>query len=75
MMVVHLILQLLIYIIIFDVIMSYIPELRKYGWAQRLHQIADALQRPIREALPQHMPLDPSPMIVIIIINILLYLL
>lgn len=72
---IHLILQLLIYVIIIDVIMSYFPDLRRQRWAQKLHEIADIPQRPIREMLPQHLPIDPTPMIVIILIQILKYLL
>lgn len=69
------ILQLFIYLIILDIILSYIPEARKYSWAQKLHKIADAPQKPIREMLPQNIPLDPSPMIVIILIQLLMYIL
>lgn len=65
------ILHLFTLIIFFDVIMSYIPDLRRYEWARVLHQIADAPQKPIRELLPRDLPLDPTPMIVIFIIQIL----
>lgn len=67
-------LQIFIYIVIIDVILSWIPEVRRQEWAQVLHKIADAPQRPIREMLPQGMPLDPTPMIVIIICQMLMYL-
>jgi len=72
---IDMILQLFIYLIILDIILSYIPESRKYLWAQKLRKIADAPQKPIREMLPQNMPIDPSPMIVIILIQILMYIL
>lgn len=65
------ILQLFTLIIFFDVIMSYAPDLRKHEWARSLHKIADAPQKPIREMLPQNLPMDLSPMIVIFIIQIL----
>ena len=65
------ILQLFTLIIFFDVIMSYMPDLQRQEWARTLHQIADAPQKPIREMLPKGLPLDPSPMIVILIIQIL----
>jgi YggT family protein len=72
---VHQILQLYIYIIIADIILSYLPQYRNQKWALIIHKAADATLRPIREALPQGMPLDPSPMIVLILIQIIMYLL
>lgn len=67
------ILQIFIYIIIIDVLMSWVPQARSQKWAQMLHKIADAPQKPIREMLPQNMPLDPTPMIIIILIQMLMY--
>jgi uncharacterized protein YggT (Ycf19 family) len=64
------ILQLFTLIIFFDVIMSYVPDLQRYEWARTLHKIADAPQKPIRDLMPRDLPLDPSPMIVIFIIQI-----
>lgn len=72
---IHLILQLYIYVIIFDVIMSYFPQARGQKWAEILHKIADAPQKPIREMLPKDIPLDPTPMIIIILIQMLMYIL
>lgn len=69
------ILQLFIYLIIFDIVLSYIPQVKAQSWAQKLHKIADAPQAPIRDMLPQGMPIDPSPMILIILIQILMYVL
>lgn len=69
------ILHILTLVIIFDVILSYAPDLRRYEWARTLHRIADVPQRPIRELLPRDLPLDPSPMIVIFVIQILRQLL
>ncbi len=65
------ILHIFTLIIFFDVIMSYMPDLQKHEWARSLHKIADAPQKPIREMLPQNLPIDLSPMIVIFIIQIL----
>lgn len=67
-------LQLYIYIIIIDVLLSWMPQARSQKWAQKLHKIADASQKPIRELLPRDIPLDPSPMIVIILIQMLMFI-
>ncbi len=72
---IHTLLQLFIYLLIADVILSYFPDIRRQKWAETLHKIADAPQKPIREMLPKDIPLDPSPMIVIILIQILMYIL
>jgi YggT family protein len=73
--VIHALLQLFIYILIIDVVMSYFPQVRTQKWAQLLHKIADAPQKPIRDLLPSNMPLDPTPMILIILIQMLMYIL
>lgn len=72
---IHAILQLFIYLMMADIILSYLPQLKSQPWAMMLHKIADAPQKPIREMLPQNMPLDPTPMIVIILIQMLMYIL
>jgi YggT family protein len=72
---IHQLLQLFIYILIADIIMSYFPQVRHQKWAQTLHKIADAPQKPIREMLPEGLPLDPTPMILIIVIQMLMYIL
>lgn len=68
-------LQLFIYILIADILLSYFPQFRGQKWADTLHKIADAPQKPIREMLPANMPLDPTPMILIILIQMLMYIL
>ncbi len=72
---VYQILQLYIYIIIADIILSYLPQYKTQKWAQVIHKAADFTMKPIREALPQGLPIDLSPMIVIILIQILMYIL
>ena len=72
---IHTLLQLYIYLIIADIVLSYVPDVRRQKWAETLHKIADAPQKPIRDMLPRDIPLDPSPMIVIILIQIMMYIL
>lgn len=69
------ILQVYIYVTIFDIILSYIPEVRSKNWAQMVHKSTEVIQKPIRDMLPGGMPIDPAPMIVIILCQILMYLL
>jgi YggT family protein len=69
------VLQIIIYITIADVFLSWVPDLRRQPWAQKLHQFASIPQKPIREMLPQDLPIDPAPMIIIILCQFLMYLL
>lgn len=70
--IIHGFLQLYIYVIIIDVVMSYFPQVRSQVWAQKIHQIADISLRPVRDMMPANLPFDISPMVVIIVIQILM---
>ncbi len=72
---IHSLMQIFIYILIIDILMSYFPQIRHQKWAQMIHKIADVPQKPIREMLPKDMPLDPTPMILIILIQLLMSIL
>lgn len=69
------VLQIIIYIIIADVLLSWVPDIRRQPWAQKLHEFANIPQKPIRDLFPRDIPLDPAPMIVIILCQVLMYLL
>ncbi len=68
------VLQIFIYITIADIFLSWVPDMRRQPWAQKLHQFANVPQQPIRDLLPKDMPLDPAPMIVIILCQVLMHL-
>lgn len=68
------ILQIFIYITIADVLLSWVPDMRSQSWAQKLHEIANVPQKPIRDLFPKDIPIDPAPMIVIILCQILMYI-
>ena len=69
------VLQILIYIIIADVVLSYIPNVQHQNWAQMIKKVADVPQKPIRDLLPEDLPLDPAPIAVIMLCQLLMYLL
>ena len=66
-----LLLELLSYLVFIDVIISFFPQLRVQSWALMVNRIVEVPLRPIREMLPKNMPLDPSPMILIMLIQML----
>lgn len=69
---IHFLFQIFIYIIIIDVVLSYIPDLKGQKWAQIVHKIADTPQKPIRDLLPKGLPFDITPMVLIFIIQLIL---
>jgi YggT family protein len=71
---IHAVLQIFIYILIADVILSWLPDVRKQPWAQKLHEFANIPQKPIRDLFPKDIPIDPAPMILIILCQILMQL-
>lgn len=66
------VLQIFIYLTILDAILSYFPELRSQKWYQELHKVVEVPQKPIKKMLPPGIPLDPSPIIVIIVCQLLM---
>jgi uncharacterized protein YggT (Ycf19 family) len=71
---IHGVLQIFIYITMADVLLSWIPDVRKQPWAQKLHEFANISQKPIRDLFPRDIPIDPAPMIIIILCQILMHL-
>lgn len=65
-------LEFYILLIIVDSVLSYLPQFRHEKWAKKIKQIADFSLTPIRKNLPQDLPFDFSPVIVIILLNLLM---
>tara|TARA_B100001971_G_scaffold215195_1_gene260179 strand:+ start:3702 stop:3896 length:195 start_codon:yes stop_codon:yes gene_type:complete len=59
------------YVIILDAILSYFPKYQKQEWAQYIRKAADFTEAPIRKYLPKDVPMDPSPLIVIILLQLI----
>ena len=74
MQVIRTILELYIYALIFDAIFSFFPNLQKQKWRQQLKKVCDYSCNPIRKYLPPHLPFDFSPILVILIIRLLMFL-
>lgn len=66
--------NLYILIIIADAVISYIPQLHHQQWAKVIKKMADFTLNPIRKVLPQDIPLDISPIVVIILLQIIVAL-
>ncbi len=75
MIVIIVILKLLIYITIFDAILSYVPSLNKQGWAKGIRKLVSFYLNPLRKFFPKNLPIDPTHLIVIVIIQSIVSLL
>ncbi|MGZ3787022.1 MAG: YggT family protein [Bacteriovorax sp.] len=71
---IRLLLKIYMYALIFDAIFSYFPELEKYQWRKVLRKGCNYTCDPIRKRLPAHLPFDFSPLLVILLINLLIFL-
>lgn len=72
--VIRTLLQIYIYALIFEAILSFFPEMEKHKWRRQLRKICDYTCNPIRKVLPPNLPFDFSPLLVILIINLLMFL-
>jgi YggT family protein len=64
------VINIYIYLVILDAIMSYFPQFKNQQWAKTLKQVADFSLKPIRKLLPNDLPMDFSPLIVIFVLNL-----
>lgn len=63
------IIDLYIYLLIADAILSYFPQFKNQPWAMWIRKICDYTTAPIRKIIPQDLPFDISPLIVIVILQ------
>lgn len=68
------ILNLYIFVIIIDAILSYFPQFRHHEWARQIRKLANFTLDPVRKLLPRDLPLDFSPLVVIIVIQMIMAL-
>ena len=73
-MVIRTLLQIYIYVLIADAILSYFPDLNAQNWRRQLKRAADYSCEHVRKKLPPHLPFDFSPILVIFAIELLLFL-
>jgi uncharacterized protein YggT (Ycf19 family) len=69
----NLLIDILILIIIIDSVLSFAPtaSLHSHPAVQQLRKFVDTLLAPIRQFMPQNLPLDPSPLILIFLLRFL----
>ena len=68
------VINIYIYVLIFDAILSFFPEVRRYPWGQSIKKVAEFTCKPVRRYLPAGMGFDISHLAVILGLKILTFL-
>lgn len=68
---IRLLIDLYIFLIVVDVILSYFRQFRFHPLVLKLRKVTGVFQEPIRRYLSMDLPFDPSPIIVILLLNLL----
>ncbi|MCP4911853.1 MAG: hypothetical protein GY909_01945 [Oligoflexia bacterium] len=63
--------DLYVLLLIVDTILSYLPQFRHQEWRRKIGMAADFTCKPVRKLLPPDLPIDPSPIVVILLLNLL----
>lgn len=71
---IRLIIRLYMFIIIADVVLSYIPRYNSHPYRLRIKKLADYICEPIRRILPPSLPMDLSPMLAIFLLSLFIEL-
>ena len=69
---IRMIINLYIWLLIADAVLSFFPHLRHNSVVRIIKQMADFTVKPIRRYLPPDLPFDFSPLIVIILLQLLM---
>lgn len=70
-------LEIFIILIVIDAVISFVPnpEIQHHPFVLQLRKLTDVPQKPIRQLLPPNMPFDPSPLVIILLIRMIMALL
>lgn len=68
---IRLLIDLFIYILVLDAILSFIPSIQNQDWVKAIRKVTNPILNPIRKLLPQDLPFDMAPLAVILLLNII----
>ena len=71
---IRLLIQLYILILIINSFLSYVPSLRSQDWAAQINKVSELTCRYVRPYMPKDLPFDISPIVVIILLNLIMAL-
>ncbi len=63
-----------VFLIVLDVIFSYLPQLKSKQWVQHINSLSNLVLNPIRRVLPPDLPFDLSPLVFIVITRLIIAL-
>ncbi|MCK5882297.1 MAG: YggT family protein [Bacteriovoracaceae bacterium] len=58
------------FLLIVDWILSYLPQFSHHNIVKKINMIAEFSLRPVRKYLPQDLPLDISPLVVVLALKL-----
>jgi YggT family protein len=61
-------------LIFVDAILSFFPQFSQQEWRKKIKKLADYSLDPVRRKLPDHLPFDFSPLIVVTLIHLFILL-
>jgi len=67
---IRLLINIYIWVIFADVILSYIPNLQYHPARQFVKKLSDITCLPIRKFLPGNLPFDVSPLVVVLLLKL-----
>jgi YggT family protein len=59
-------------ILITDTVLSYVPQSKNWPWTSKIKKLADFSCQPVRKYLPPNQPVDFSPLVVIVFLQLLI---
>jgi len=59
------------WVLIADIILSYVPQYRNEQWAKAIQKAAGYTLNPVKKLLPPDLPFDFSPIIVLVILQMI----
>ena len=59
------------WIVLADVILSYMPHYQNHQWAKSIMKVAGYSLNPVRKLMPPDLPFDFSPVVVLILLQLI----
>lgn len=66
--------QLYTFVLIIDVFLSFLPQVKNQPWAKAVRKAADVTCGPVRKIMPPDLPFDFSPLVIIMAFQLLRFL-
>ena len=68
---IRLLIDIYVVVVILDAILSYLPQFKHHPAVITIKRIADVSLKPVRRYLPQDLPFDLAPVVVVMLLNLI----